>query len=126
MVILFHLLTPIQWKVPTLPLLLLVYTPKGNIAIVSEYLRQHGFLLVHPTLPSDQIQVEGGHYLNPHDPSPPGGFGSSGVLPEGQSGRHAQMIHSGWSAPVFADESARFGSSSDRPHVISFRLGPSQ
>ena len=53
-----------------LPLLLLVYTPKGNIAIVSEYLRQHGFLLVHPTLPSDQIRVGCGHYLNPHDITP--------------------------------------------------------
>lgn len=67
-----------------LPLLLLVYTPKGNIAIVSEHLRQHSFLLVHPTLPSDQIRVEGGHYLNPHD-----------------------LIHSGWSWPGFASPRVR-------------------
>ena len=96
-----------------LPLLLLVYTTKGNISIVSKYLWQRGLLLVHPTLPSDQIRVEGGHYLNPHD-RPPGGFGSSGVLPEGQGGSHAQMIHSGWLGPSFAAP----------PRVRNFRIGP--
>ncbi|KAI0347820.1 hypothetical protein BDW22DRAFT_1384725 [Trametopsis cervina] len=70
-----------QPNLPILPLTLLVYTPKGNITVVANYLYQHGLFLDHPTLPSDMQRLKTQHYWNPHDP-PPGGhsralFGSN-------------------------------------------------
>ncbi|THH33466.1 hypothetical protein EUX98_g728 [Antrodiella citrinella] len=59
-------------NLPILPLQLLVFTPKGNIPVVSGYLQQSGLLLDHPTLPSDLQRLHGQHYHNPHNP-PPGG-----------------------------------------------------
>ena len=44
-----------------------MYTPKGNIAIVGNFLRQSGLLLEHPLLFPTHIL-----YHNPHNP-PPGG-----------------------------------------------------
>jgi SWI/SNF-related matrix-associated actin-dependent regulator of chromatin subfamily A3 len=44
-----------------------VYTPKGNVAIVGNFLRQSGLLLEHPLLIPTHIL-----YHNPHNP-PPGG-----------------------------------------------------
>jgi SWI/SNF-related matrix-associated actin-dependent regulator of chromatin subfamily A3 len=91
-------------KLPILPLLLLVYTPKGNIAVVSQYFQLHGLLLDHPTLPSDQIRLQSGHYMNPHNP-PPGGFGGPGLLPGGRVGNPAQIAAGRWSTPVVAGKS---------------------
>ena len=59
-------------KLPIIPLTLLVYTPKGNINVVANYLHQHGLFLDHPTVPSDIQRVRLQHYFNPHNP-PPGG-----------------------------------------------------
>ena len=86
-----------------LPLLLLLFTPKGNVDIVSLYLEQQGLLLDHPTLLSDRIRLQNGHYLNPHNP-PPGGFGGSGLLPGGQVGHPTQMAAGRWSAPAIPGE----------------------
>jgi hypothetical protein len=91
-------------KLPILPLLLLVYTPKGNIAVVSQYFQQRGLLLDHPTLLSDQIRLQSGHYLNPHNP-PPGGFRGAGMLPGGRVAHPAQMAAGRWSTPVVAGKS---------------------
>jgi SWI/SNF-related matrix-associated actin-dependent regulator of chromatin subfamily A3 len=68
-------------QLPILPLALLVFTPKGNIAVVANYLHQHALYLDHPTLPSDIQRLKQQHYWNPHNP-PPGGhsralFGSA-------------------------------------------------
>ncbi|KAI0673352.1 SNF2 family N-terminal domain-containing protein [Trametes maxima] len=59
-------------NLPILQLQMLVYTPKGNIPVVSGYLHQHGLYLDHPTLPCDIEHVSSGYYYNPHNP-PPGG-----------------------------------------------------
>ncbi|KAH8998822.1 SNF2 family N-terminal domain-containing protein [Lactarius hatsudake] len=52
---------------PVLPLEVLVYTPKGNILVVGNFLRQSGLLLEHPILAPTNVL-----YHNPHNP-PPGG-----------------------------------------------------
>jgi SWI/SNF-related matrix-associated actin-dependent regulator of chromatin subfamily A3 len=52
---------------PVLPLEVLVYTPKGNILVVGNFLRQSGLLLEHPIIAPTNIL-----YHNPHNP-PPGG-----------------------------------------------------
>ncbi|KAG5636369.1 hypothetical protein H0H81_008287 [Sphagnurus paluster] len=59
-------------NLPILPLQMLVYTPKGNIPVVGNYLRQCGLLLDHPSPPYDAHRLANYHYHNPHDP-PPGG-----------------------------------------------------
>ncbi len=54
-------------QLPVLPLEILVFTPKGNILVVGNFLRQSGLLLEHPIiLPANIL------YHNPHNP-PPGG-----------------------------------------------------
>ncbi|KAI0689882.1 SNF2 family N-terminal domain-containing protein [Cytidiella melzeri] len=70
-----------QPNLPILPLTLLVFTPKGNITVVANYLHQHALYLDHPIVPSDIQRLKQQHYWNPHNP-PPGGhsralFGSS-------------------------------------------------
>ncbi|KAI0652068.1 SNF2 family N-terminal domain-containing protein [Trametes meyenii] len=59
-------------NLPILQLQMLVYTPKGNIPVVSGYMHQNGLYLDHPTLPSDIEHISSGYYYNPHNP-PPGG-----------------------------------------------------
>lgn len=54
-------------QLATLPLEVLVYTPKGNILVVGNFLRQSGLLLEHPIIAPTNIL-----YHNPHNP-PPGG-----------------------------------------------------
>ncbi|CAA7268014.1 unnamed protein product [Cyclocybe aegerita] len=55
-------------NLPILPLQMLVYTPKGNIPVVGNYLRQCSLLLDHPTPPCDMQRLSQYHYFNPHDP----------------------------------------------------------
>lgn len=74
------------------------------MSVVSQYLQQHGLLLDHPTLPSDQIRLQSGHYLNPHNP-PPGGFRDAGILPGGRVGHPAQMGLGRWPSPTIAGKS---------------------
>ncbi|KAI0048333.1 hypothetical protein FA95DRAFT_1517532 [Auriscalpium vulgare] len=69
-------------NVPILSLEALVYTPKGNIPVVGNYLRQYGLLLDHP-----RPQMCSAPYCNPHNP-PPGGFS-----------RHLQSARTGYSGP---------------------------
>ncbi|KAI0322699.1 SNF2 family N-terminal domain-containing protein [Amylostereum chailletii] len=61
-------------NLPILPLEALVYTPKGNIPVVGNYLRRHQLLLDHPRPGKCNFP-----YFNPHNP-PPGGFGQSLIL----------------------------------------------
>ncbi|KAJ7071194.1 SNF2 family N-terminal domain-containing protein [Mycena amicta] len=61
-------------NLPILPLKALVFTPKGNIPVVGNYLKQCGLLLEHPTPPFDMYNLflQNHHYSNPHNP-PAGG-----------------------------------------------------
>ncbi|KAH7930552.1 hypothetical protein BV22DRAFT_1078743 [Leucogyrophana mollusca] len=59
-------------NLPILPLQMLVYTPKGNIPVVGNYLHQCGLFLDHPSPPYDTHRLANYHYSNPHNP-PPGG-----------------------------------------------------
>jgi len=57
---------------PILPLEMLVFTPKGNIQIVSGFFKNAGLLLDHPA-PDNSGRIGQILYSNPHNP-PPGGF----------------------------------------------------
>ena len=62
-------------QLPILPLQMLVYTPKGNIPVVGNFLQQCGLLLDHPSPSFDIKIITHYHYYNPHNP-PPGGHAS--------------------------------------------------
>ncbi|KAF8519105.1 SNF2 family N-terminal domain-containing protein [Hysterangium stoloniferum] len=68
-------------NLPILPLHLLLFTPKGNIPIVSTYLHTAALMLDHPAPPFDlnNTRLQSVLYSNPHNP-PPGGFGRSGAF----------------------------------------------
>ncbi|OCH94709.1 hypothetical protein OBBRIDRAFT_722057 [Obba rivulosa] len=95
-----------QPNLPILPLQILVYTPKGNIPVVGNYLHQSGLFLDHPTLPVDVQRLATQHYFNPHNP-PPGGHARAPV------GVHGRLGYSGpggssmgrWSTPGVAGKS---------------------
>lgn len=87
-----------QGNPPILPLQMLVYTPKGNITVVGNYLYQCGLYLDHP---SDLQKLANCHYYNPHNP-PPGGFRQASVCgrvpyagPAGSSSRWGTPAVSG-------------------------------
>ncbi|KAF9479709.1 hypothetical protein BDN70DRAFT_878459 [Pholiota conissans] len=52
-------------NLPILPLQMIVHTPKGNIEVVGNYLRQSSLILSHPTPPFDP-RLSTYHYYNPH------------------------------------------------------------
>jgi hypothetical protein len=60
---------------------MLVYTPKGNIPVVGNYLQQCGLLLDHPSPPYEMRSLvnQNQHYYNPHNP-PPGGHRANNRL----------------------------------------------
>ncbi|KAI0778401.1 SNF2 family N-terminal domain-containing protein [Trametes elegans] len=91
--------------VPILQLQMLVYTPKGNIPVVSAYLHQNGLYLDHPTLPPDIEQVSSGYYYNPHEP-PPGGHQRAPVI-HGRPGYVGPGSGSfrAWSSPAVSGKS---------------------
>ncbi|KAL6310167.1 SNF2 family N-terminal domain-containing protein [Sparassis latifolia] len=72
-------------KLPILPLQLLVFTPKGNIQVVADWLHRHGLFLDHPTLSSDKARLANQYYYNPHNP-PPGGHARALIGPSGRLG----------------------------------------
>ncbi len=72
-------------KSPILPLRILVCTPKGNIPVVGNYLRQCGLLLDNPTSPWDFQCLASYHYHNPHNP-PPGGYNTPIFAPNRLAG----------------------------------------
>ncbi len=53
-------------QLPILPLQMLVYTPKGNIAVVGNYLSQSNLILSDPAPPCDMHRYTHYHYFNPH------------------------------------------------------------
>ncbi|KAF8913027.1 SNF2 family N-terminal domain-containing protein [Gymnopilus junonius] len=54
-------------NLPILPLQMLVYTPKGNIPVVGNYLEQNNLILDDPRPPSEMQRLTGYHYYNPHE-----------------------------------------------------------
>lgn len=86
-----------------LPLILLVYTPKGNIPPVGNYLQQNGLLLDHPSLATDTQRLLNQYYYNPHNP-PPGGFSRATLGSPGYSGPGGN-VYGRWSTPAVAGKS---------------------
>ena len=84
---------------------MLVFTPKGNIPVVSKYLEANGLYLDHPTLPSDVQHASSGYYYNPHNP-PPGGHARGGQVLNrpGYAGPGGNTF-SRWSTPAVAGRS---------------------
>ncbi|KAF9527782.1 SNF2 family N-terminal domain-containing protein [Crepidotus variabilis] len=68
-------------NLPILPLQMLMYTPKGNIPVVSNYLRQCDLLLDHPSHPFNGQRIGNYLYYNPHEP-PPEGHRRITVMPQ--------------------------------------------
>ncbi|KAM6498452.1 SNF2 family N-terminal domain containing protein [Amanita muscaria] len=87
---------------PILPLRLLVCTPKGNIPVVGNYLRQCGLLLDNPTPPWDYQCLSSYHYHNPHSP-PPGGFNRVTYAPNKLAGP-SSYVHR-WGTPSMPSKS---------------------
>lgn len=73
---------------------MLVYTPKGNIPVVGDYLHHVGLYLDHPA--PGEPRVGNYPYHNPHNP-PPGGFNRPGACRPGYGG--AGMNNRRWSTP---------------------------
>ncbi|GLB35986.1 putative SNF2 family N-terminal domain containing protein [Lyophyllum shimeji] len=90
-------------NLPILPLQMLVYTPKGNIPVVGNYLRQCGLLLDHPTPPWDVQRLANYHYHNPHDP-PPGGHNRA-VLASNRLGYTSVSNNSRWTTQTITGKS---------------------
>jgi SWI/SNF-related matrix-associated actin-dependent regulator of chromatin subfamily A3 len=82
---------------------MLVYTPKGNIPVVGNYLQSTGLLLDHPSPPYDVHRLANYHYHNPHNP-PPGGHSrtihASNRLVYGPAGNNSR-----WSTPAMTGKS---------------------
>ncbi|KDQ19896.1 hypothetical protein BOTBODRAFT_101668 [Botryobasidium botryosum FD-172 SS1] len=84
---------------PILPLRILVFTPKGNLTAVANYLSQAHLLLDHPSVPYDPARHrDNPPYSNPHNP-PPGGFRNQITMP-GASSRWTQAAVTGKSVEV--------------------------
>lgn len=60
---------------------MLVYTPKGNITAVGNYLHQCGLFLDHPSPPYDIQRLSNYLYFNPHNPLPGGHRQTQALLP---------------------------------------------
>jgi SWI/SNF-related matrix-associated actin-dependent regulator of chromatin subfamily A3 len=92
-----------------LPLVFLVFTPKGNIPVVGNFFRENQLMLDHPTSPFDSMKLASCYYHNPHNP-PPGGFNRTATGPAGVQGRlgygtvaSTQMAR--WTAPQISGKS---------------------
>ena len=82
---------------------MLVYTPKGNIPVVGDYLHQCGLLLDHPSAPYDIHRLANYHYHNPHSP-PPGGLNQAVVTPN-RLGQGSPLNNMRWSTPAMTGKS---------------------
>ncbi|KAG6854236.1 hypothetical protein C0991_009254 [Blastosporella zonata] len=89
---------------PILPLQMLVYTPKGNIPVVGNYLRQVNLLLDHPTPPYDTQRLANYHYHNPHNP-PPGGHNRAIMVQNRLYGAPPMNNNPRWTTPAMTGKS---------------------
>ncbi|TFK36877.1 SNF2 family DNA-dependent ATPase [Crucibulum laeve] len=83
-------------NLPILPLQMLVYTPKGNIPVVGNYLQQCGLLLDHPSPPYDVHRLANYHYHNPHNP--PAGGHNRAILASNRLSYGPARDNSRWTA----------------------------
>lgn len=81
-----------------IPLEMLVFTPKGNIHIVSGFLQQAGLLLDHPAA-DNSARLGSILYSNPHNP-PPGGFRNALSRQTSAASRWTQAAPAGKSVEV--------------------------
>jgi len=81
---------------------MLVYTPKGNIPIVGNFLHGHGLLLDHPN--PDSYRPNNYHYYNPHNP-PPGGHARALASPNRMGYGYPGNNVSRWSTPAVSGKS---------------------
>ncbi|KAF8560208.1 hypothetical protein OG21DRAFT_1401688 [Imleria badia] len=108
-------------NLPILPLQMLVYTPKGNITVVGNYLHQCGLLLDHPSPPYDTQRLANYHYCNPHNP-PPGGHRQ--VLPPVRPGYSGPGGNSSrWTAPAVSGKTLEIQRSQVEEVFKSLRSG---
>ncbi|KAH9944198.1 SNF2 family N-terminal domain-containing protein [Epithele typhae] len=89
---------------PILQLQLLVFTPKGNIPVVSHYLATNSLYLDHPTHPTDVQHASSQYYHNPHNP-PPGGHAPRTAVINRPGYLGPSHSFSKWSAPAVAGRS---------------------
>jgi SWI/SNF-related matrix-associated actin-dependent regulator of chromatin subfamily A3 len=83
---------------------MLVYTPKGNIPVVGNYLHQCGLFLDHPSPPYDVQRLANYHYYNPHNP--PAGGHSRALLAANRLAYHPPGADIGrWNTPVVSGKS---------------------
>ena len=76
---------------------MLVYTPKGNIPVVGDYLHHAGLYLDHPA--PGEPRMGNYPYHNPHNP-PPGGFNRPGACRPGGYAGSSGMANRRWGTPA--------------------------
>jgi SWI/SNF-related matrix-associated actin-dependent regulator of chromatin subfamily A3 len=69
---------------------MLVFTPKGNVPVVGNFLKQIRLLLDHPLWPFDYTRFK--HYQNPHNP-PPGGHVQASLA-------HRTVVPNRWNTQI--------------------------
>lgn len=89
-------------QLPILPLQMLVYTPKGNIPVVGNYLHQCGLFLDHPSTFNEMQNRTDWYYHNPHNP-PPGGH--SRILHPQNRTAYPMMNPNRWTQPAVSGKS---------------------
>jgi SWI/SNF-related matrix-associated actin-dependent regulator of chromatin subfamily A3 len=100
---------------------MLVYTPKGNISVVGNYLHQCGLFLDHPAPPYDIQRLANYHYCNPHHPLT---GGHRPALPPGRPGYVSLgASNSRWSAPAVSGKTLEVQRSQVEELFKSLRSG---
>ena len=84
------------FKLPILSLQMLVYTPKGNVPVVGNYLKQCNLFLGEPSLSYSMQRLANYHYFNPHTPS----GGRDDIIMAFNSLTSPERDHSRWTTPI--------------------------
>ena len=100
---------------------MLVYTPKGNITVVGNYLHQCGLLLDHPSPSYDTQRLVNYHYCNPHNPPPGGHRQPLPPVRPGYSGPGGSNPR--WTAPVVSGKTLEIQRSQVEELFKSLRSG---
>ena len=75
---------------------MLVYTPKGNVPVVGNYLKQCNLFLGEPSLSYGMQRLANYHYFNPHTPS----GGRDDIIMAFNSLTSPERDHSRWTTPI--------------------------
>lgn len=102
---------------------MLVYTPKGNIPVVGNFLREQNLLLDHPSSAFDAQRLTQCFYHNPHNP-PPGGHNRPLLGGPGQLGYAGPGAGgSRWNTPAVAGKSVEVQRSQAEELFKSLKCG---